>query len=140
MKTWLVQSNLIQDHAHNAIKSACERLGINFIPVAIIPFSDELTFTPPEGSLAFYGSTSLIKSVEKSNINKDGFLFDSEKFRSSLWVQKLGKRMLNWDATFCSLEEATKLEPGTFFMKPDNDLKDFSGSIVDIAGISKFFC
>ena len=146
MISWIVQSNLIKESSQDDIRIACERLGYNYIPLKIIPFSEgtewsaDIGFKPPEGKLAFYGSTSMIKMVARSKWNKDGFFFNQSNLKTSLWIQKLGNRVLNYDSKFMTLAEAMEnIGEGMFFMKPDNDLKDFTGSDVDAQGIKKFY-
>lgn len=153
MINWIVQSNLIKEEAQDGIRTACERFGYSYVPLKIIPFSEgtewsaDLFFEPPTGQLAFYGSTSFIKMIARSKWNKDGFFFNQENFKTSRWVDMLGNRMLNYDAEYMTLNEAMLrgardtlvFGAPTFFMKPDDDLKDFIGSEVDSAGIKKFY-
>ena len=146
MINWIVQSNLIKEEAQDDIKIACEHFGYNYVPLKIIPFTDgtewsaDIFFKPPEGKLAFYGSTSMIKMVARSKWNKDGFFFNQENLRTSKWVEMLGTRMLNHDAKFMTLAQAMEtMGEGLFFMKPDDDLKDFTGSDVDAKGIKNFY-
>jgi hypothetical protein len=145
MLTWIVQSNLIKEDILESIQDATKKLGYSCVPLKIIPFSDSLEFgpdfgfQPPPGKLIPYGSTSMIKMFAKSNWNKDGFFFNEENLRTSKWIKELGTRMLNHDAQVVTLSEAFKIKEGWFFMKPDNDLKDFSGSQVSAEGIEKFY-
>lgn len=142
---WLVQNNLIKEELIVSMEDACKSLGHNFVGVKIIPFTDsvEFCFDPffklPEGKFIPYGSTAMIKAIHRSKWDKSGFFFNDENLRTSKWVEKLGKLALNYDSQFMTLAEAMKLESGTFFMKPDNDLKDFTGSQVDAAEIKKFY-
>lgn len=147
MLTWLVQTNLIKEESSKGIEEATKNVpGCQFQGIKIIPFSDtvEFGFPPdfvaPKGLLIPYGSTSMIKMFAKSNLDKSGFFFDSENFRTSKWVKELGDAMLNHDAKVMPLSEASQLKSDKFyFMKPDNDLKDFTGSIVNANGIDKFY-
>jgi hypothetical protein len=142
---WLVQNNLIKETLIEDMESACKALGHHFIGLKIIPFTDsvEFGFPPgfemPKGKLIPYGSTSMIKMIGRSNLDKSGFFFNQENLRTSKWVEKLGKRMLNHDAQVMSLKDAMDLKEGFYFMKPDNDLKDFSGCLVNAGGIKKFY-
>lgn len=145
MTSWLVQSNLIKEELLVDIDTACKKHDIGCVGMKIIPFTDSPEFcfppgfTPPEGKIIPYGSTSLIKMFSKTKWNKDGFFFNEDNLRTSKWVEMLGTCTLNWDSRFMTLKEAMELDSGTFFMKPDNDLKDFCGSQVDAKGIKKFY-
>lgn len=145
--TWLVQTNLINEDLSAAIKAAAEKLGHKYVGAKIVPFEETtekgLTI---EGDGVFYapvipyGSTSLIKMLSRSIALNDGLFFNQKNLKTSTWVAKLGERMLNDEACVIPLYAAAKLKtPETWFMKPDDDLKDFTGSIVDAAGIEKFY-
>lgn len=146
MTSWIVQTNLIKEELYPAIEIAANRNGHGCVGLKIIPFSDspeflaDIGFKPPEGKLIPYGSTSMIKMFARSKWNKDGFFFNQENLRSSVWAEKLGRLMLNYDAFSMPLKDAIKMKGlGTVFMKPDNDLKDFTGGLVDGNSIAKFY-
>lgn len=142
---WLVQSNLIKEEVIGAFAAACASLGHTHIPLKIIPFSDSIEFAfppfwePPKGQFIPYGSTSMIKLLAKARFPNAALFFNEENLRTSTWSKELGKRMLNHDARIMTLKEAMELKEGSFFMKPDNDLKDFTGSQVSAEGIRKFY-
>lgn len=142
---WLVQSNLIREEVTGAFEQSCKELGHKFCPVKIIPFTDSIEFgfdpffRKPQGKFIPYGSTSMIKLLNRAKLDGCYLYFDHENLKTSKWIDKLGDRILNSDAKIMKLSEAMKLEKGTFFMKPDDDLKDFCGSIVDAEGIKKFY-
>lgn len=146
MINWLVQTNLIKEELSQDIQAASKRYGHGYTGVKIIPFSDSIEFgfppgfVVPQGKIIPYGSTSLIKMFAKSNLDKSGFFFNEQNLRTSKWIKELGNKMLNYDAEVMSLAEAMKMEENKiFFMKPDNDLKDFSGCTVNSGGIKKFY-
>ncbi|MCX9024678.1 MAG: ATP-grasp domain-containing protein [Candidatus Methanoperedens sp.] len=143
---WLVQNNLIKDQLLSELEVVTKLLGHNFIGLKIIPFSDSIEFgfppdfQAPEGKFIPYGSTSMIKLIAKSNLDKRGFFFNHENLRTSTWIRELGDLVLNHDAQIMPLKDAIKANiQGNVFMKPDNDLKDFSGTFVDGAEIEKFY-
>lgn len=145
MVNWLVQTNLIKEDIFPNIEKAAKGIGFGCTGLKIIPFSDsiEFGFPPgfeiPRGKIIPYGSTSMIKMIDRSSLDKSGFFFNQENLKTSKWARELGNRVLNYDAQFMTLAEAMKLTEGEFFMKPDNDLKDFSGSEVTAHGIRKFY-
>lgn len=143
--TWIVQSNLISEDTLLDISNACLKRDIPCKGLKIIPFTNSPEFLAdpffqwPAGPLIPYGSTSLIKTFSKSKHNKDGFFFNEANLKTSVWIKHLGDRILNHDSLFMTLEEAFDLKEGSFFMKPDNDLKDFCGEIVTAGEIRKFY-
>jgi len=148
MVNWLVQSNLINEDLSASIERACLKLKYNYIGAKIVPFAEsmetglyiETPIMTIRGPIIPYGSTTLIKMFDRSIMQKQGFFYNEKNLRTSMWVAKLGERMLNYDACVIPLYAAAKLKTSeTWFMKPDNDLKDFTGSIVDHAGIEKFY-
>jgi len=144
--TWIVQSNLISEDTLADISSATSFLGLDCQGLKIVPFSDspEFCFDPffswPKGPLIPYGSTSLIKNWARSRKDKTGFFFNEANLKTSVWAEKLGERILNHDALFMTLEEAFTLGGDkTYFMKPDNDLKDFCGDLITASDIRSFY-
>ena len=142
--TWFVQSNLISEDILSNIMDAAHKSGYGVMPIKIIPFSDspEFAFDPlvdvPKDLLIPYGSTSMIKSFARSKWNKNGFFFNEANLRTSVWIKHLGQRILNHDSLFMTMEEAFSLKEGTYFMKPDNDLKDFVGDVIEACEIRRF--
>lgn len=146
MITWLVQNNLIKEDVSNGIRDAAMRHKHGYLGLKIIPFSDSIEFgfppgfSAPEGKMIPYGSTSMIKMIHRSKLDKRGFFFNDDNLRTSKWVKELGTLMLNYDARVMKLSEAIDMKEDTFFfMKPDNDLKDFTGCLVNAGGIKKFY-
>lgn len=143
--TWIVQSNLIAEDTLTDIQTYAQKHGYGVQGLKIIPFTDSPEFLAdpffelPKGPLIPYGSTSMIKMVARSKWNKGGFFFNQETLRTSAWTDKLSDRILNHDALFMTLEQAFELKDGTFFMKPDNDLKDFTGDVITAGEIRKFY-
>src|ERR1700688_2824591 len=113
--TWLVQSNLISEDTLIDIQKSCQRNDLSCVGIKIIPFTDspefllDPFFEPPIEPLIPYGSTSMIKTFAKSKLNKNGFFFNTDNLRTSVWVKRLGQRILNHDAQFLSLKEAASL-------------------------------
>ncbi len=144
--TWIVQSNLISEDTLADVSRAALLHGYDCVGVKIIPFTDnpEFLFDPffdfPAGPMIPYGSTSMIKTFSKSKWNKKGFFFNEANLKTSVWVKHLGDSVLNHDALFMTLEEAFTLEGNqTYFMKPDNDLKDFCGDKVTANEVRAFY-
>lgn len=137
--SWYVQTNLVQEHCIEAIERACAQSKVGFIPHVAIPFSDVLALPATSDLLIPYGSTTLIKNFSKAPVDRSGLFFKPENFRTSEWLKHFGVRLLNSDAIVVPLDQIdVDSLPETFFMKPDNDLKDFSGGLVDRDNLHKF--
>lgn len=140
---WLVQTNLVQEDKLDALRTSCERLGMDFVGFKITPFAEDLKL-PEDGAVYVpYGSTTLIKNFARSVLDKRGLFFKPENFRTSTWVAQLGGRVMNHDAMVLPLKDVPSFlaahQPVTAqFMKPDDDLKDFTGGVMTVEEIVKF--
>jgi hypothetical protein len=83
---WAVQANLLR-HSREDVAVQLRELGIPFVGVNVIPFSDELTwlFEEPAGTRVIpYGSAALIRRAMNRRWN--GLFFDAERFRVDTWL------------------------------------------------------
>lgn len=135
--TWLVQDNLIQEDIFFEIKTAAESDSYFCLPMTIVPFADIQDFPLVDGIVIPYGSTSLIKAFDKSGFDKRGFFFDQPNLKTSKWIEKLGERILNYDAQIAPLKDV-KIDRLSF-IKPDDDLKDFSGTFLEPSELEDFY-
>lgn len=133
--TWILQQNLVKEL--DRWTDAFQSLGTKYVLIDIVPFSDTLPDVDVQGPAIVYGSTTMIKNAPTKPWSP-GVFFDPEKFRCSTWAKQYGKEMLNSDGRVFTLAELAKDSPDMFFMRPDNDLKDFSGSEVSREGLMKF--
>lgn len=128
---WLVQSNLLPTGQILPLVEVLRSEEIPYQDVTVIPFSEDINAPDNIANMIPYGSTRLIKHVQK--YNPKGLFFDEELFRTSTWKQHRSD-MLNSDALIMPLKEAgayLKENPEKeYFIKPDNDLKDFAGALV----------
>jgi hypothetical protein len=136
---WVIQKNLQSDQQLRDLMAAFSKTGLPALFVPIIPFSDDLPEIPPyEGPILVYGSTTLIKNVYRTNDPsvasrrparpwKPGIFFRPERFQFAPQLAAYGDRLLNHDARVMTLDELKRETPERFFMRPDNDLKDFLG-------------
>ncbi len=103
---WVVQENLINEKDFLALKNACDKYSIEFQPITVIPFLNELpqiTFDAKEN--IYYGSTSLMYSVYKNLIHPKGLFFDENTFSMENYFQKWGSYMLNYQAEIISIKD-----------------------------------
>lgn len=129
--TWIIQRNFNTDF-HKWIV-AFEESDSLYHNIDIIPFADELPKVELQGPSVCYGSTTLIKNAKKSGY---GVFFNEENFRPSLWNRMYGHNMFNYDGCVRAIKDVEII--GEAFVRPNSDLKDFSGSMVNGAGFEKF--
>jgi len=136
--TWIIQSNVSQEH--EKWFPALEKAGSIYVPIKIIPFADELEDVKIETPYAIaHGTTSLMKNAPKKPWNP-GIFFNAENFKPSTWKEKYGRHFVNHQGFHCPLSFLDTFPFGElpFFIRPNGDFKDFSGSLVTKDGIKKF--
>lgn len=131
--SWVVQANLLR-HSREDVALVLRELGIPFVGVNIIPFSDELTylFDEPEcRKVVPYGSAGLMRRAAKRGW--EGLFFDPEKFRVDTWLMNRTD-MLNDDAACMPvgkvLEWLSRQPYGDWHVRPVEDLKLFAGQVM----------
>lgn len=124
---WILQNNLISEIQVNEIIYAFKEHCIPFEEVKVIPFSDEIEVQSDDPYKIPYGSTSLSNYAYKHNW---GGIFFNENFRMSEWLNNRAD-LLNHDCHIYSVDEARHIMPmeeeREWFIRPDNDLKEFAG-------------
>lgn len=135
--TWIIQTNIDNSETNRWLQALRDE-GSKFRKIKIVPFSDDLPdlIPPADGPTVCYGTTTLIKNAPKKGY---GVFFDPENFRPSLWCHAYGRHFVNWCPDGLQHLKDVRIPEGKkMFMRPDGDLKDFSGSIVDTDGLEKF--
>lgn len=134
MSTWLIQTNLIANDQLVKLGHAVVDLKIPFEECIVIPFDDTpLKIQSEDKVIIPYGSTRLTKSAKIAGLK--GLYFDEPQFRSDVWSANRND-MLNADALILTIENAYKfMDENTsedpWFIRPVNDLKAFSGCLID---------
>lgn len=139
---WIIQSNLIREHVLAEIEAALTAGGISFEEVKIVPFSDELPEIKKLDEVnVFYGSTTLIMNAYRHYGVTKGIFYDAPNFNMRTYAERWGERMLNADARFLTFSEIVRLgleEDSTWFVRPIEDDKAFSGRLMTVAEIHAF--
>ncbi|HUU88348.1 MAG TPA: ATP-grasp domain-containing protein [Candidatus Glassbacteria bacterium] len=138
MKTkWILQTNIFKEKAVQRMIDCFERLNLLWEAVTIIPFSDTIPkIEPYEGPIVAYGTTTLMRNLDRAQCWFPGMWYNAETFRPSIWGNKLEYIWLNRDSKFFILEDFHQIkeyfkEHGIVFMRPDSDLKLFDGGVFD---------
>lgn len=128
---FIIQYNMLREELLQKVRAAVEGLPHQF--VGLIPFSREITSDAPIVGLDHipYGSTSFVETTHA--LGWQGLSFDVDKFSYDT-ACLYRNDMLN-DAAILPIARALLLlaavkEDEQFFMRPNQDLKQFSGSIM----------
>ena len=134
---WIVQTNLGNTETDAAIKSACERNGILFEGVKVIPFSNEFPDVDYEGPVLAYGATRFIKNVVEAKKWRPGAFFDEKTFTVANSIRRWGGWIANHDAVV-RLDSVANLpyeRADDLFVRPDSDLKQFAGEVMTFGAL-----
>ncbi len=139
---WVLQANLINEQVADKIKEALKLDNIGFEEVKIIPFSSELPEIKSNANFTvFYGSTTLILNAYFDGRFSKGVFFDEQKFNIKNYNKVWGTKMLNYDQITSSLEKfssAQHNQNSEWFLRPNDDYKSFSGTVMKFSEIQKF--
>lgn len=102
---WVIQRNLTNQDDLLQLKSGCEKIGVHFIEMDIIPFTGKLPYFDKSRHSIFYGSTTLGQLVTAEPDISKGFFFDAKFFSIENYFEKWGKHMLNFGANVTSFDE-----------------------------------
>lgn len=113
------------------MKRACVSLGVEFFPVKVIPFSDQIPDYPVDDkSNVYYGATQFINKIHE-RYRPRGIFYSEFDFNMANYIRQWGDRMLNAQAKKMKLHEF--IERGDtlgdyWFIRPDADDKSFDGA------------
>ena len=139
--SWIVQDNLPKSQSAWRIRSACEKLGLPFYPINVTARSTEPPPMPDiVGPFVLHGGTTFIVHALKDNRWRPGLFFDPARFRHSQYAQHYGPLLLNETAsirTWDSLLHEVGSDHEQFFLKPNDDLKHFTGAVMSRGQLKK---
>jgi ATP-grasp domain, R2K clade family 3 len=136
---WVVQKNLTSDNYLSKIKKSCVELGIDFLDLEIIPFSEKLPDFPKEKLSIFYGSTTVMNLVYEDKTLSKGLFFDKKAFTMENYFSKWQDKMLNYDAQIIAIKDINNLgfsKDKIVFIRPNDDSKSFSGNTLRFEEVS----
>ena len=133
MVQWVIQRNLGRTDDHGRIVEAVSSVGSDPIEVDVIPFSDDLPDVPGHRPTVFYGATGFVNSVITRGSWTPGAFYDAEAFRYSRYLQEYGERMINHGAVITTMQGFQPSGPDPIFVRPDRDLKEFAGCVIEPA-------
>lgn len=141
--TWVIQTNLINDFTTHSVWYAAQDNGCDAKEAVIVPFQDELgneedlLAMPVNGVVIPYGSVKLTRISKMRGWR--GNCYDEDTFRSDLWLTKRDD-MLNSGAFFMRVRNTPEFfefaeDSDQWFIRPVKDLKQFNGTVADVADI-----
>lgn len=140
---WVVQRNLTSQTDFESLRFACQKIGVDFKELDIVPFTLELPYFDRSRASIIYGSTTFNSLANKDEGLKRGIFFDEWAFTISNYNAKWGSYMLNFEATVISFGELIqngKYEPDKLlFIRPNNDDKSFAGEVRRFDEIEDWF-
>ena len=139
---WVIQRNLTNTDDLKELVRGCEKIGVPYMEIDIIPFTDQLPDFDKSRHSIFYGSTTMGQLVYKDSSLNKGFFFNQQSFSIENYFAKWGSHMLNYGALVTSFREliskgydADKL----LFIRPDDDSKSFSGEVKKFSEIKSWY-
>jgi hypothetical protein len=135
----------VRGETRERLEAACAELGYPFYRVPVVPFSEAMPDDMPEidGPFVLYGYTTLLLNAFRDPRWRPGVFFDPALFRPSVYLARWGAgRMLNHDARVVTLKEfAGETHPpdSRWFVKPDDDLKRFTGGVMTYAEFREWY-
>ena len=139
---WVIQRNLTNTEDLKTLVQGCERIGVPFIEIDIIPFTDQLPDFDKSRHSIFYGSTTMGQLVYKDSSLNKGFFFNQQSFSIENYFAKWGSHMLNHGALVTSFKELMLQPYGPnklLFIRPDDDSKSFSGEVKKFSDIVSWY-
>ena len=136
MVKWVVQSNLGK-HYFSDIENACKKLGLDFVPQPVIPFSDELPKVSADDLTIFYGATNWINTIYKSKVWRPGTFFNPQS-TVDYWMKKYKMFCLNYGSEITTLNKVAARnldDKDQFFIRPCSDNKEFAGTVMSFKDI-----
>ena len=140
---WVVQRNLTNPSDVAALHQACEKLGITFVDIDIIPFTQALPAFDKRRRSIIYGSTTFNALAANDPDLRRGVFFDDIAFSIENYFNHWGAHMLNFGAKILTLRQLIESQdiPGDklLFIRPDDDNKSFAGEIKRFDEIRNWF-
>lgn len=127
---WVCQNNLGSTEDVEAIGRACKEHGHDFVPMQVVPFSDELPDVSTDEPTVFYGAVRWIGKIHESGRWEPGVFFN-DNFDYIVCRDAYGEHFLNSDCEVTTLKAISEEdEDAFFFVRPVADDKSFSGAVV----------
>ncbi|MBC6994841.1 ATP-grasp domain-containing protein [Neolewinella lacunae] len=133
MINWILQKNLTKPEILKRIKTVLNGEDEIWEEVDIIPFSNEIPEIKNKDTFKIiYGSTTFMLNAYQSEELREGVFFEPIKFQMTNYVDKWKDKVLNFDGKlmrFGEIENMKSEQEKKWFIRPNNDGKEFSGKV-----------
>lgn len=140
---WIAQTNLISQGDREKMEEACEKLGLMYEGVHVLPFAYGLPdFTVDDAVNVYYGSTTFISNLMKTDLDKRGVFFDEDQYLMENYLKVWSKYMLNSDAEVLKFGEFIEKDydpEELWFVRPNDDSKSFDGDVRRFGDVKEWF-
>jgi len=125
---WIIQNASYNNDNFQGLITALDAGNRNYQRVDVIPFSHELVPVPEVSNpCVIMGTNSLVRLSEKYDWAPGAWFKEDVRFEK--WLEHYGDQLVNHDAIVCRFGDANY--EGTAFIRPCEDLKQFSGMEMD---------
>lgn len=139
---WILQKNLTKSEILERIKAVLNGKDEIWEEVEVIPFSTEVPAIVNKDTFKIiYGSTTFMLNAFNSEALKEGVFFEPSKFQMKNYVDKWQDKVLNADGKLLKFGQLSKLESKKtqkWFIRPNNDGKEFSGRVATYEELLKW--
>lgn len=129
---WAIQKFAVNDDDSKGIIDAITSLGLQYHILEIPPFSyDNIKPVDYDGPVIPYGGTKFIDAIKN---DKSWYCVFNDNFKYSVAVQKLGDKMFNSDGQFMKMKDfcpSLFKDQDHLFIRPDKDIKEFAGNVIE---------
>jgi hypothetical protein len=141
---WIIQTNVESDcRSVPAVRSACATLKLPVYEIHVTPGSPTLPPMPDvAGPVVLRGRTTLMLRAFESPVWRRGIFFDPDRFQHSAYLAAWGDNLMNADSQVISwgqLLAEHRSADQVLFLKPNDDLKAFSGQVIQFSQCSRLF-
>lgn len=130
---WAIQKFAVNDDDAKGMIDAITSLGLQYHILELPPFfyDKPIPTVDYNGPVIPYGGTKFIDAIKN---DKGWYCVFNDNFKYSVAVQKLGDSMFNFDGKFMKMGDFC---PSLFknqdhlFIRPDKDIKEFAGNVIE---------
>ena len=124
---WIIQTNLYREEEDfEVVKQTFDKFSIPYSETTI---SKGKLYPEPvinSDKVMIIGGYSLMRYAEDNNLKPGCY---TNNMNMGVWLEKYKDNMLNYDSKLYKLSEVNETTP--FFIRPENDSKEFSGKTFD---------
>lgn len=139
---WVIQNNLSSEDVLLEFKKSCDKIGVSYVEIEVIPFTTELPYFSTQKRSLIYGSVTFNNLVYADPNLKNGIFFNDNFFMEN-YFKMYKNYMLNFDSkitSFRELKDSNEYGPDQLlFIRPNDDTKSFAGDIKEFKHIGPWY-